>query len=159
MPSQCRPGRRVRPPDRVLRGRRRTSARDRSAGRSPRCWPFNSGGPGERGLGEAGLALIGDAESVDPGPLRLSHRQVRSNRMEHTLEADRLTGFHPERDDVLDIELNRVTDPNAVPQTVVADLNRRPLDPQDLAYEGSKRAHGSAQLPAKYFDQLIHLLV
>src|SRR5439155_12895072 len=42
--------------------------------------------PGEVGLRKAGLALVPDAERVDARALRLRHREVRTDRMEHAGE-------------------------------------------------------------------------
>src|SRR4051794_6646305 len=103
--------------------------------------------------------LIGDAERVDPRALRLGHRQVRPDRVEHAVEAHRFTGLHAERDDVLDVEGDRLTDADAVPQPVVADLDRGSLDAEDLTHKGSESAHRSTQLPAEHLDQLVELLV
>src|SRR4051794_12347726 len=62
---------------------------------------IGSGGPGELGLREAGLALVLDAEGADARALRLGHRQIRPDRVEHAVETDRLAALDPERDDVL----------------------------------------------------------
>ena len=55
--------------------------------------------------------------------------------MEHAVEPDRLAGLDAERHDVLDLEVDRVADADAVPQPVVVDLDRRPLDAEHLAHE------------------------
>src|SRR2546421_1830413 len=60
-----------------------------------------SGGPGELGGRETGLALVLDPEGVDPRTLRLSHREVRPDRMEHSREPNRLAGLDAEGHDVL----------------------------------------------------------
>jgi hypothetical protein len=49
--------------------------------------------------------------------------------VEHAVEAHRLPGLDAERDDVFDLEINRVPDADAVAQAVVNDLDRRPLLP------------------------------
>src|SRR6478735_2527900 len=92
------------------------------AGRSPvpavggaGCVPvMRSGGPREVRRREAGLPLVLDAERADPRPLRLGHRQVRTRGVEHAGELHRLTGLHAERHDVLDLEVDGITDPDAV---------------------------------------------
>ena len=57
-------------------------------------------------------------------PLRLGHRQIRPDRVEHPGEPHRLAGLHTERDDVLDLEVDRIADADAVPQPVVLDIDR-----------------------------------
>src|SRR3954452_17594023 len=120
---------------------------------------MGSGGPGELGLGEAGLAFEGDAEGADPRTLRLGHRQVGPDRVEHPVEPDRLTGLDTERDDVLDLEVDGVADLHAVAQAVVVDLDRRALDTEDLADERRQRAHRTSELAAEDLRQLVELLV
>src|SRR5262249_58714166 len=100
-----------------------------------------SGSPGELGGRETRLPLEGDAEGVDVRPLRLCHRQVRADGMEHAVEADGAAGVDAEGDDVLDLEVDPVADADAVAQPVVLDLDRHPLDAQELADEGSERRH------------------
>src|SRR4051794_23595117 len=118
-----------------------------------------SGGPGELGGGQTCLAVVLDAEGVDPRAPRLGHRQVRPGGVEHAVEPDRPTGLHAERHDVLDLEVDGVPDADAVPQPVVPNLDRRPLDPEDLAHERSERGHRTAELPAEDLDQLVELLI
>src|SRR5262245_20544761 len=118
-----------------------------------------SGGPGELGRREAGLALVLDAEGVDARPLRLGHGEVRSGGMEHPVEPHRLTGFDSERDDVLDFELDRVSDKDGVAQAVVVDVDCGSFDPEHLAHQGSKSAHRPAELPAEDLHELVELLV
>ena len=62
------------------------------------------------------------------------------------VEPDRLAGLDAERHDVLDLEVDRVADPDAVPQAVLAHLDRRPLDAEDLADERAERLHRPAEL-------------
>src|SRR3954469_2628833 len=52
-----------------------------------------SGSPGEVRLRQPRLAFVGDAEGVDARALRLGHRQVAANRVEHAVELDRLAGL------------------------------------------------------------------
>src|SRR3954447_3154846 len=120
---------------------------------------MGSGGPGELGARQTGLALVLDAEGVDPGAPRLGHRQVRPRRVEHAVEPNRPTGLDPEGDDVLDLELDRVPDADAVSQPVVVNLDGRPLDPDDLAHEGGERGHRAAEPAAEDVDQLVELFV
>src|SRR3954452_2561898 len=82
---------------------------------------IRSGGPGELGLREAGLALVLDAEGADARALRLRHREIRPDWVEHAGESHRLAGLHSERNDVLDLEVDPVADANAVPHAVVLD--------------------------------------
>src|SRR4051812_16734329 len=137
------------------------------AGRRPASAPegadwtpvIGSGRPGEVRGREACLAFVLDAEGVDLRTLRLGHRQVRPGRVEHPVELDRLAVLLAERDDVLDLEVDRVTDSDAVPQSVVDDLDRGSLDTEHLADQWSHSCHRSAQLPAEDPDQLLELLV
>src|SRR5436190_9088183 len=93
---------------------------------------MTSSGPGEARLRQAGLSLVGDAEGVDPGALRLCHHQVRPDRVEHPGEPHRLTGLDAEGDDVLDLEVDHVAHPDAVQQAVVLDVDRRTLHAEHL---------------------------
>ena len=61
--------------------------------------------------------------------------------MEHPVEPNRLTGLDPERDDVLDLEVDRVPDTDAVPQAVVVHVDRGPLDPEHLTDQRRERRH------------------
>ena len=84
-----------------------------------------SGGPRELGGREPRLALVLDAEGVDLRPLGLRDRELGSGWMEHAGQADRLAGLDPEGNDVLDFEVDRAADADAVPHAVVDDLDRR----------------------------------
>src|SRR3954468_10652043 len=119
----------------------------------------SSGGPGELGRREPGLALIFDAKGADLGAFRLGHREVRRDRMEHAVELDGLAGLHAERDDFLDLEVNGVADLHRVPKTVVSHLDRRLLDTQHLADERRERRHRAAELPAEHAHQLLDLIL
>src|SRR3954452_5079296 len=130
-----------------------------TSGGAPAVSVMRSGGPGELGLRQTRLAFVGDAEGVDPRPFRLRHREVGPDRVEHAVEPDRLPGLDPERHDVLDLEVDGVTDLHAVPQAVVVHLYRRPLDPEDLAHERRQRAHRSAELSAEDLGKLVELVV
>ena len=48
--------------------------------------------------------------------------------MKHDRQTGGFTGLDPERHHVLDLKVNRVADPNRVPQAVLAHLDQRPLD-------------------------------
>src|SRR4029078_11806017 len=69
-----------------------------------------SGGPRELGGRKRRLPLVLDAKSTDPRPRRRGGGQSRRNRVEHAVEAHRLPGLDPERNDVLDLEVDRVSD-------------------------------------------------
>src|SRR3954453_5471926 len=86
-----------------------------------------SGGPGELGRREARPALVLDAEGADPRAFCLGDRQIRTGRMEHALEAHGLTGLDTERNDVFDFEVDCVSNPHAVANAVVLDVDRRAL--------------------------------
>ena len=70
-----------------------------------------------------------------------------------------LTGLDPERHHVLDLEINRVTDPNRVPQAVLAHLDRSPLDTEVLAHERTQRLHRAAGRARKHPAELLGLLI
>src|SRR4051812_36914912 len=101
--------------------------------------------PGELRLGQSGPALVGDPERADAGPLGLGHREVGAHRVEHALEAHRLARLHAERDDVLDLEVDRVADADAVLQAVVAEGDRGALHAEHLADERGQGAHRTAE--------------
>src|SRR4051812_41125961 len=103
--------------------------------------PRRSRRPGELGRRQARLALVADPERVDPRPPRLADHELGPGRVEHPLQAHRLAGLDSERDDVLDLEVDRVADLDAVPDAVVDDLDRRPLDAEELADEWREAAH------------------
>src|SRR4051812_39640064 len=105
-----------------------------------------SGGPGELGGGQAGLALVPDPEGVDPRAPRLGHGQVRRDRVEHAVELDGRPIRLPERDDVLDLEVDDIADPDAVPQPVAGDRDGRPFDPGDLTHQRRQGRHRPAEL-------------
>src|SRR6185312_4048346 len=115
--------------------------------------------PGELGCREPGLAFVLDAERVDSRALCFGHGEVRPHRMEHSIESDRLTGIHPKRNDVLDLELDRVADTDAVKEPVVADLDGGALDTEHLTHQRSQRGHWSSELTAEDPHQLVELLV
>src|ERR687889_2682709 len=143
--------------------RTRTAAKagPRSPARARPCAGARSasGCPGELGGRDTGLALVLDAEGVDPRAPCLGHRQVGRDRVAAAVEPDGPTGLRPERHDVLDLEVDHVTYAHAVQQTVVAHLDRRPLDADDLAHERTQCRHRAAELPAEDLDQLVELLV
>src|SRR5581483_2938099 len=118
-----------------------------------------SGGPAELGRRKAGRALVADAEGVDLRALRLRHVQLRPRGMEHPGEPDRLAVFDPKGDDVLDFEVDRAADPNAVADAVVDDLDRRTLDAQHLPDQRYDARHRPAELTAEHRRQLLGLLV
>src|SRR3954470_1876278 len=57
-----------------------------STGRACAGALIGSRGPGELRGGQARLALVADAEGIDPRAPRLGHRQVRPGRVEHAVE-------------------------------------------------------------------------
>ena len=54
--------------------------------------------------------------------------------MEDTAEANGLAGLDAEGHDVLDLEVDRVADPDAVAQPVVDALDGDPFDPEHLTH-------------------------
>src|SRR2546429_8931 len=105
--------------------------------------------PGELRGREPGLALVLDAERVDVGAPRLCDRQVGANRVDHPVDPPGLAGAHTERDDVLDLEVDRVADAHAVTHAVVRDVDRCSLDPEPLADERREPRHGPSELPGE----------
>src|SRR4051812_19548064 len=119
----------------------KAGARPSPAGRTCAGALTGSRGPGELRRRQPGLPLVPDAERVDPRPLRLGHGQVRPGRVEHAVEADRGPVLLAERNDVLDLEVDDVADPDAVQQPVVAHLDRGTFDADDLPHEGGEPGH------------------
>src|SRR5436309_13656282 len=118
-----------------------------------------SGRPGELRGREPALPFVLDPERVDPRARRLGDVELGAHRVEDPRDPRRLLGFLAERHDVLDLEVDRVADPDAVPEPVVDDLDRSPLDPQVLADEPAERRHRAAELPAEDAEELLGLLV
>src|SRR5262245_40913866 len=99
------------------------------------CESTPSAGPGELGGRKSGLPLVLDPKRVDPRVLGFRHCQVRADGMEHAVEPDRPPRVYPERDDVLDLELDHVADANAVTQAIVLDLEARSLGAEHLSHQ------------------------
>src|SRR3954454_8969657 len=72
-----------------------------------------SGGPRERGR-KSRLALVLDSERADLRARRLGCREFGGHRGEDARQACRLSRFDAEGHDVLNLEIDSVTDPNAV---------------------------------------------
>src|SRR5690348_10712125 len=92
-----------------------------------------SGSPGELRAREGRLGLVRNAEGVDARARRVRNRQLAARRMEDPRELRRLTALDAERDDVLDLEVDRVADPDRMRQAVLANLDRRALRAEVLA--------------------------
>ena len=60
---------------------------------------------------------------------------------------NRFAGLDTERDDVFDLEIDRVADANAVTQPVFLDLDRDPLDAEHLADQWCQSAMGPPSCP------------
>ena len=75
--------------------------------------------------------------------------------MEDAGEPRGLARGRAERDDVLDLEVDRVADPHAVAQAVLRDLDRRALHAEVLADQRAQRLHRAAEHAA----ELLRLLV
>ena len=78
--------------------------------------------------------------------------------MEDTDEARRLAG-PTERDDVLDLEVDRVADADAVLETLLDDFEPCPLDTEHLADQRRETCHRPTELAAEHGRELLHLLV
>src|SRR4051812_21652726 len=135
-----------------------------AAGASPRApatsaTALTSGGPREVRRGERRLALVLDPERADARARGARDRQLGARRVEDAGEPRGLARGRAERDDVLDLEVDRVADPHAVAQAVLLDLDRRALDPEVLADQRPQRLHRAAELAAEDTAQLLGLLV
>src|SRR5438874_4590459 len=118
-----------------------------------------SGRPGEVRVRHAGLALVLDAEGADLRALRLRHGEVGRDRMEHAVELDGVAVLDAERDDVLDLEVDRVPDAHTVADAVVVDLDRGALDAEHLADQRREARHRPAELAREDLDELVRLLL
>ena len=75
-------------------------------------------------------------------------------------EADRLARLDAERDDVLDLEVDRVADPDAVTDAVVArPRSETRSTPSISPTSGTSARHRPAELPAEDRRELVRLLV
>src|SRR3954447_18767786 len=118
-----------------------------------------SGGPGELRVRHAGFALVLDAVGADLRALRLRHGEVGRDRMEHAVELHGVAVLDAERDDVLDLEVDRVVDSHAVADAVVVDLDRGTLDAEHLADQRREARHRPAELAREDLDELVRLLL
>src|SRR5262245_27920006 len=116
------------------------------------------GRPGELGR-EPRLPFVLDSERADARALRFRRGELRADRMEDADELCGLARLDPERDDVLDLEVDRVADANAVREAILDDLERRPLDTENLADQRRQPCHRPAQLAAVHGGELLRLLV
>src|SRR6185312_7524965 len=82
-----------------------------------------------------------------------------ADRMEDADDARRLARRDAERDDVLDLEVDRVADPDAVAQPVLPHLDRRALHAEVLSDERPERLHRPPELTAEHGTELRRLLV
>src|SRR3954466_15279794 len=119
----------------------------------------SSGCPGEVGRRQPGLALVLDAEPADPRALRLGHRQVGADRVEHAVELDGLAVLLAERDDVVNLEVDGVADADVVGRAVDVEPDRDPLDADPLADERRQARHRAAELTREDGGELVSLLV
>src|SRR5215207_2467657 len=118
-----------------------------------------SGSPGEPRRREGCLALVVDAEGVDARARRLGDGQLGCDWMEDPGHTGRLSRFHAERHDVLDLEVDVVTDLDAVTETLLANLDRGALHAQALRHERTERRHRPAELTTEDPAELVHLVV
>src|SRR5690349_4137681 len=111
---------------------------------------LTSGRPREARVREGRPAFVLDAEGVDARPCRLGDRQLRADRMEDPGQPRGLARLHPEGHDVLDLEVDRIADPDAVREALLMHLDRRALDAEVLPDERPERLHGPAELTAEH---------
>jgi len=79
--------------------------------------------------------------------------------MEDSRELRRLARLDAERDDVLDLEVDRIADTDAVGEPFLHDLDRGSLDAEHLSDERRQGSHRASQLAAEDGRELLHLLV
>src|SRR5918994_6112117 len=79
--------------------------------------------------------------------------------MEDAGDSRRLSGLDAERDDVLDLEVDRVADLHGVPEPLLANVEASPFDSQVLADERPERFHRAAELSAEDAEELLCLLL
>jgi hypothetical protein len=92
-------------------------------------------------------------------PLGLRHRQIRGHRVKHARESNRLSGLHTERHDVLNLEVNRLSDADSMPQRVVVELDLRALNADHLTYQGRDPRHRAAELSSENLAEFVGLLI
>src|SRR4051812_5722216 len=118
-----------------------------------------SGGPSELGCRDPRLPFVLDPEGADLRTLGLGGVELRRSGMEYADEPDWFTRFDAEGNDVLDLEIDCVSDLDAVAQPFLHQLERGPLHPEHLSDQGCERLHRSALLPAEDGGELRQLLV
>jgi hypothetical protein len=79
--------------------------------------------------------------------------------VEDARQANRLARFDAEGDDVLDLEVDRVPDPDAVAKPLLDDHDRRTLDPEDFADQRGQKLNRATLLPAVDRGELLDLVV
>src|SRR5437764_14815555 len=92
-PTAARAKSRTTRPNRARAGENAGASPRRAGTRTCAGTVTRSGGPGEVGLRETGLALVLDAEGVDPRPFRLRQRAVRADGVEPAIEPDGIGGL------------------------------------------------------------------
>src|SRR6266508_2351863 len=118
-----------------------------------------SGGPGELGRRKACFSLVLDAEGVDPRASRLSDGEVRRDRVEHAGETHRLSGLDAERDDVLYLEVDGISDAHTVTNSVIANVESCPLDAEHLSDERREAGHWPTELTGEHLYELVRLFI
>src|SRR3974390_415600 len=79
--------------------------------------------------------------------------------MEHARKANWFTSIDTERDDVLDLKIDRVAHSDAMPQPVIDHVDPSSLDAEHLTHQWSERRHRTAELPTKDLNQFFELLI
>src|SRR4051794_30102938 len=83
---------------------------------------WRSGGPGELRRRDPRLPVVLDAEGADLRALGLGGVELRRCGMGNADEAHRFAGLDAEGNDVLDLEVDRIPDLDAVAQPVLHDF-------------------------------------
>src|SRR5712691_728101 len=118
-----------------------------------------SGGPGEGRRRERRLPFVLDPEGVDLRAHRLGDRELGADWVEDARDPSGLSRLHAEGHDVLDLEIDRVADPDAVPESLLAHFDRGSLDAQVLSDERTERLHRATELAAEDAQELLGLFI
>src|SRR4051812_32871383 len=105
-----------------------------------------SAGPRELGREprRPGLHGVVHAEGADPGALRPGQVHLGTGRVEDVDEPGRFPALAAERDDVLDLDLDRVTNLQTVVAVLAGELDLSAFGAQVLSQQGTEGLHRPA---------------